>query len=77
MEDDLQWKTTFGGRQSSVEHNLWWKRTFSGRQTFGGRLPSVEGNFWWQMTIEMTLNFELLLLEVKFHIFTIGEGHAA
>ena len=24
------WKTTFGGRQPSVENDLWWKTTFSG-----------------------------------------------
>ena len=32
-EDDLQWKTTFGGRRPSVEDNLWWKITFGERRT--------------------------------------------
>ena len=31
MEDDLWWKTTFGGRQPSMEDDLWWKMTFGGR----------------------------------------------
>ena len=53
MEDDLWWKTTFSGRQSSVEDNLQWKMTFSGRQSLleddrrwkkalGGRQPLVD-----------------------------------
>ena len=32
VEDNLQWKTTFGGRWLSVEDNFWWKTTFSGRR---------------------------------------------
>ena len=28
MEDNLQWKTTSGGRQPSVEDNPWWKTNF-------------------------------------------------
>ena len=32
MEDDLQWKTTFDGRQPSMEDDLQWKTTFNGRQ---------------------------------------------
>ena len=44
MEDDLHWKTTFGGRQPSVEGDLWWKTTFSERR------PSVEDDLWWKMT---------------------------
>ena len=55
MEDDLLWKTTFGGRQPLVEDNLQWKTTFFGRQplieddrqwktTFGGRQLLVEDN---------------------------------
>ena len=38
VEDNLQWKTTFGGR------HLRWKTTF------GGRWPSVEDNLCWKMT---------------------------
>ena len=30
VEDDLQWKMTFGGRRSLVEDNLQWKMTFVG-----------------------------------------------
>ena len=30
MEEDLQWKTTLGERQPSVEGDLWWKTTFGG-----------------------------------------------
>ena len=38
MEDDLQWKTTFGGsgRRPLMEDNFWWKMTYRGRP------PSVE-----------------------------------
>ena len=35
-EDDLQWKTTFGGRLPSVEDNLWGRRPW-GKTTFGER----------------------------------------
>ena len=53
MEDNLRWKTTFCGRQPSVEDNFWWKTTSGGRwssveddlrkkTTFAGRLPSME-----------------------------------
>ena len=44
VEDDLQWKITFGGRRPSVEDNLRWKTTFGRRQ------PSVKDNLWWKMT---------------------------
>ena len=37
-EDNLWWKTTFGGRRPLVE------------DTFGGRWPSVEDNLWWKTT---------------------------
>ena len=61
MDDNLQWKTIFGGRRPLVEDNLWWKTTFGGRQpsveddlrwkmTFSGRRPSVEDNFLWKIT---------------------------
>jgi len=30
LEDELQWKTTFGGRRHFVEDNLRWKTTFAG-----------------------------------------------
>ena len=61
VEDDLWWKTTFGGRQPSVEDDLWWKTTFSGGQplmednlrwktTLCGRRPLVEDNLWWKTT---------------------------
>ena len=62
MEDDFQWKTTFGGRWPLVEDNLWWKTTFSGRQPsvednhgwkmiFGGRWSLVEDDLWWKTTL--------------------------
>ena len=44
MEDDLQGRTTFGGRQPVVEDDLQWTITFSGRR------PSVEVNLWWKTT---------------------------
>ena len=44
VEDDLQWKTTFVGRQPSVDDDILW------RTTFGGRQPLVEDNLWWKMT---------------------------
>ena len=44
MEDDLWWKTTFGGIQPAVEDDLWWKTTF------GGRPPSEEDDLWWKTT---------------------------
>ena len=40
-EDDLRWKTTFGGRHPLVEDDLWWK------MTCGGRRPSVEDDLHW------------------------------
>ena len=60
MEDDLQWKTTLGGRRPLVEEDLQWKTPFGGRRplveddlwwkmTFGGRRPSVEDDFPWKM----------------------------
>ena len=66
MEENLWWKTTFGGRQPSVEDNLQWKRTLSGRQTlveddlwwkmtFGGRKPLVEDALRWKTTKESPL----------------------
>ena len=39
-----QWKTTFGGRQPSVEDDLWWKTTF------GERPPSGKDNLRWKAT---------------------------
>ena len=42
VEDNLRWKTTFGGKQPLVEDDLWWKMTFSGRQ------PSLEDNLLWE-----------------------------
>ena len=41
MDDNIQLKTTFGGRPPSVDDYFWWKTTFGGRQpswktTFGG-----------------------------------------
>ena len=30
MEDDLRWKTTYGGGQPEVEDDLQWKTTFAG-----------------------------------------------
>ena len=61
LEDNLQWKTTFGGRRLSGEDNLWWKTTFIGRRplveddlwwktTFGGGQPLVEDNLGWRRT---------------------------
>ena len=32
VEEDVWWRTTFGGRQPFVEDDLWWKTTFGGRQ---------------------------------------------
>ena len=37
MEDELQWKTTFGGRRPPVE------------TTFGGRQPLVEDDLQWKL----------------------------
>ena len=39
MEDDLQWKTTFYGRQPTIEDNLRWKTPFDVRR------PSMEENY--------------------------------
>ena len=54
-------KTTYGGRQTSMEHDLRWKTTLCGRwpsveddlwwkTTFGGRRSLVEDDFWWKET---------------------------
>ena len=32
MEDNLQWKTTFNGKQPPIEENLQWKTNSSGRR---------------------------------------------
>jgi hypothetical protein len=32
MKYNLEWKTTFNGRQPSMEDNLQWHTTFNGRQ---------------------------------------------
>ena len=44
VEDNLWWKTTFGGRQPLVEDDLRWKTTFIGRRL------SVEGDLLWKTT---------------------------
>ena len=59
MEDDLRWKTTFGGRQPSVKDNIRWKTTF------GGRRPSVEDN--------LQRKYKLLALTREFRMY-YGEG---
>ena len=43
MEDNLWWKTTFGGRRPLVEDDLWWK------MTLGGRQPAVEHDLQWKI----------------------------
>ena len=59
MEDDLWWKTTFGGRRPLLEDDLWWKMIFGEtrpsleddfrwRTTFRGRWPLVEANLQWK-----------------------------
>ena len=55
VEDDLRWKTTFGGIQTLVEDDHQWK------STFGGRRPLVENNLQWKT------NFGGRLLLVKWH----------
>ena len=61
VEDKLQWKTTFGGTQPSVEHDFWCKTTFGGRQPsveddlrwktiFSGKRPSLEDGLQLEMT---------------------------
>ena len=44
LEDNLWWKTSFGGRQPSVEDDFRWKTPYSGRR------PTAEDNLWWKMT---------------------------
>ena len=52
MEDDLWWKTTFGGRQPLVEYDLRWKveDDLQWKTTFSGRLPLVEEDPQWKTT---------------------------
>ena len=40
MEDDLQWKTTFDGRQPLIE------------DSFGGRQPWMEDDHRWKTTFD-------------------------
>ena len=40
VEDDLQWKKTFGGRRPLVEDNFWCK------MTFGVKRLSMEDDLW-------------------------------
>ena len=42
MEDDLQWKTYFDGRQPAMEDNPQWK----------GRRASMEDNLQWKTTFD-------------------------
>ena len=53
MEDNLWWKTTFGGRQPSVEDNLQWKTTCGERQ------PVVEDDLHGKTTIAASLHSAL------------------
>ena len=53
VEDDLQRKTTFGGRRPLVEDDLWWKTPLvedglQWKTTFGGRRPMVENDLQWK-----------------------------
>ena len=55
VEDDLRWKTTFGGRRPMLEDNLWWKTPLveddlRWKTTFGGRRLSVEDDLQWKTT---------------------------
>ena len=50
VEDDLWWKTNFGGRRPSVEDDLLWKTPFVGTR------PSVEDYLWWKTTLVGSLH---------------------
>ena len=43
IEENLWWKTTFGGRRALVEDDLRWK------MTFGERQPLVEDEILWKI----------------------------
>ena len=62
VEDDLWWKTTFGGRQPLVEDNLGWK------MTFGGRQPRVEDGLLWKTTLGGSLHAALSTLRHFLHM---------
>ena len=70
MEDILCWKTSFVGRQSLKEEDLWWKiffelwwpltkEDFWCRTTFDGRWHLMEDKLWWKTTF----NRRQLLME--------------
>ena len=71
VEDNLRWKTNFGGRQPSVKDDLWWKVTFVERppwledslpwkMTFGGTQPLVDEDLWWS-----TKNKKIMTKKIK------------
>jgi hypothetical protein len=45
MEDDLQWKTNYNGRQ-----NFNGRQNLNGRQNFNGRRPPMEDDIHWKTT---------------------------
>ena len=42
MEDKLQWKMNFNGRQPSMEDNLQKEDNLQWKRTFNGRQPSIK-----------------------------------
>ena len=68
MEDDLQWKMTFSGRQPLVEDDLLWKNDLPfeddllweddlrWKTAFGGRRPSVDDDLHWKTTFVGSLH---------------------
>ena len=57
MEDNHRWKTTFDGRQPSMEDDLRWKTPLmeddlQWKTTFDGRRPSMEDNLRWKTTFD-------------------------
>ena len=83
MEDNLQLKTTFGGRRSSMEDNLRRKRTFCRRQplveedlrwktNFRGRRTLVEDNLQWILACCLVHFAEFFLPEIFCTINSFG-----
>ena len=50
VEDNLQWKTSIGGRRPSMEDDLQWEDDIQWETTFCGRQPSMEDDLRWKTT---------------------------
>ena len=68
MEDDLQWKTIFGGRHPSVEDDTLWKTTFDGRwplcasSIFPAR--AIDHSVLFLQSLKVSYNYSIVLIYI-------------